>query len=106
MDREQLFSHISKLEDNLMTMHEELQDLKEVAVKLVEENVSLQMEKDNYESLLLKEREEEETSGSFKQNTLQNLYDEGFHVCSIHFGTHRHGEDCLFCQGFLEHRNH
>ncbi|MBY8910298.1 initiation-control protein YabA [Salinicoccus roseus] len=103
MDRERLFTHISKLEADMNHMYEELQTLKELSVRLVEENVSLQMEKETYEQLLAKE--ESEKAKSFKQNTLNNLYDEGFHVCSIHFGTHRHGEDCLFCQGFLQHRN-
>ncbi|MFD2831641.1 initiation-control protein YabA [Corticicoccus populi] len=102
MERDQLFSHINQIEDNMEKMQKDMQILKEFAVKLVEENVSLQMEKEHFEDLL---REQSETTDGFKQNTLKNLYDEGFHVCSVHFGTHRHGEDCLFCQGFLNHRN-
>ena len=102
MDRELLFTHISKMESDIENMHAELQTLKELAVQLVEENVSLQMEKENYEQLF--EEEEPAEAESFKKNTLNNLYEEGFHVCSVHFGTHRHGDDCLFCQGFLRHR--
>jgi regulator of replication initiation timing len=103
MEREQLFSHISQLEDSMEKMQTELQILKEAAVKLVEENVSLQVEKENYEEVL---NEQSDNADGFKQNTLRNLYEEGFHVCSVHFGTHRHGEDCLFCQGFLENREY
>lgn len=102
MEREQLFSHISQLEEDMRKMQNDLQVLKEFSVKLVEENVSLQMEKEHYEDVL---KEQSESSDGFKQNTLKNLFDEGFHVCSIHFGTHRHGADCLFCQGFLDHRD-
>lgn len=101
MERDELFAYISKLEEDMKNMQQDLQTLKEAAVKLVEENVSLQMEKENYEEVLKKESD---SSEGFKQNTLRNLYEEGFHVCSVHFGTHRHGADCLFCQGFLENR--
>lgn len=99
MDREQLFDHISKLEADLRNMQENLNTLKVHAVNLVEENVSLQMENEHYETLV--NNTEEKADASFKHNTLKNLYDEGFHICNIHFGTHRHGEECLFCQGFL-----
>lgn len=101
MDREQLFLHIQQLERNLHVMNEEMQTLKELTVKLVEENVSLEIEKENYEQLL---NEKEEKDVPFKENSLKSLYDEGFHVCSIHFGTHRHGDDCLFCQSFFNER--
>jgi len=102
MDREHLFMHISKMEADMNSMHDDLQTLKELAVRLVEENVTLHMEKEKYEKL----HEEDETveEDSFKGNTLNSIYEEGFHVCSVHFGTLRNGEDCLFCQGFLEHR--
>lgn len=101
MDREQLFLHIQQLERNLQVVNEEMQTLKELTVKLVEENVSLEIEKENYEQLL---NEKEEKDVPFKENSLKSLYDEGFHVCSIHFGTHRHGDDCLFCQSFFNER--
>src|SRR5699024_11338463 len=93
MDREKLFLHIQQLERNLRSMDEEMQILKELTVKLVEENVSLEIEKDNYEKLL---SEKEEKNSSFKENSLKSLYDEVILVCSIHFGNHIHGDDCLY----------
>ena len=67
MDREKLFLHIQQLERNLRSMDEEMQILKELTVKLVEENVSLEIEKDNYEKIIGERREEL----FFKENSLK-----------------------------------
>ncbi|WP_257713886.1 initiation-control protein YabA [Nosocomiicoccus ampullae] len=101
--RDELFEHILKMENHLDTLNEEFEELKQRTVKLLEENVRLEMENKNFKELLKettadKEKTKKET---FKSNTLQSLYDEGFHVCNVSFGTHRHGEKCLFCQEIL-----
>lgn len=100
--RDDLFSEVEKLEKEVTALSENFTKIKTLAVALAEENVSLEIERDNYKKLLKESTSEKDES--FKENTLKSLYDEGFHVCSVNFGMHRHGESCLFCQEFLERR--
>lgn len=32
---------------------------------------------------------------------LAHLYREGYHICPMHFGSQRKGEECLFCAALL-----
>ncbi|NLW06440.1 MAG: DNA replication initiation control protein YabA [Clostridia bacterium] len=40
--------------------------------------------------------------GENGRQQLLRLYQEGFHVCPLHFARVRDGQGCLFCEGFLE----
>lgn len=96
MRQEQLLNHIVGMEEKINSMEEDIKGMKLAVVELIEENVTLQKQLEHYRSV-----HGEPHDTSYKDNTLQNLYDEGFHVCSTLFATPRNGEDCMFCGEFI-----
>lgn len=96
MRQEQLLNHIVQLEEKLLEIDQDMKQVKTSVVKLIEENVTLRKQLEHY-----REIHGEPHESSYKDNTLQKLYDEGFHVCNIQFASHRNGEECLFCRDFI-----
>ena len=54
MNRNDLFEKIVKLESNVNVLTQEMTELKSLAIQLIEENVTLQVENDNLKALMAK----------------------------------------------------
>ena len=112
MKKNEIFSQVTFIEEQIGELYKQLGQLKEKIVVLIEENHHLTIENERLRQRLESDIESEEiesgTSTPKESSTisegydnLARLYHEGFHVCNLHYGSLRTDGDCLFCLSFL-----
>ncbi|OIK08789.1 DNA replication initiation control protein YabA [Bacillus sp. MUM 13] len=120
MDKKEIFESVTNMETQIGHLYKQLGEMKQHLAEVLEENNSLKLEN----SHLRRRLDQLETAGTSvkEKNKVKNkqtaqgekmldigegydnlarLYQEGFHICNLHFGSLRKDGDCLFCLSFL-----
>lgn len=115
VNKKEIFDFVSNMELKIGHLYQQLGELKELLADILEENHALKLENDHLRKRLdgesknqTNEKDRQNEKGSRKlvdigegYDNLARLYQEGFHICNLHFGSLRKEGDCLFCLSFL-----
>lgn len=113
MKHESIQELIDKAESDLLHLSDTIADLKASMNHLMEQNNQLNLKNQELTDIILKKDYTtdaiEETDTDLVENKpsgkdrLQAYYDDGIHICHEFFGMPiTKGEECLFCNKFLE----
>lgn len=121
MDKKEIFDSVSNMEIQIGHLYRQLGELKLHLAEILEENNALIIENEHLRRRLEKTTEQEKKAPKHSKkgigqaeasdgksldigegyDNLARLYQEGFHICNLHFGSLRKEGDCLFCLSFL-----
>lgn len=100
-DRKDIFDHLNSLENSLNATLDQVSAIKEEFEKALTENATLRMELEKTRERLA-EIEHKSSDKSEPNTNLIEIYNEGFHVCTVSYGQRRNeNEPCAFCMELL-----
>ena len=109
MPNRQLYDRIEKLTKQTLLQLHEFEQISEELQKVIEENHNLTMENRHLKDRLDELEPNTHTKKVAKKKkrsqsiiNLENIYDQGFHICNLYYGKRRENdESCMFCTEIL-----
>jgi regulator of replication initiation timing len=100
-DVKALLRHMEEVQREVAQLYEQVSEWSGQVRELVEENRRLSLENAHLREQLQMPRAEGGLPEGEAARFLREIYEEGFHVCNISYGSFRKGE-CLFCLESLQ----
>lgn len=108
-DKKDLLEQLNHFEESLQDTLSQVSSIREALEESQKENAKLRMELEKVREYLaeLEKQEKTEEKGKKKAKdepnpTLSKIYEEGFHVCHLHYAERlEEGESCLDCLELL-----
>ncbi|KRM71511.1 DNA replication initiation control protein YabA [Lacticaseibacillus brantae] len=108
MDKKQLYDGLSQLQHELKAAAEQVAHLQQEIASVIEHDAEVEIENQHLREHLqeLQKAAPDRSNGAIELSksklNLENLYEEGFHVCPTYYGQRRvNDEPCLFCQDII-----
>ena len=120
MDKKDIFESVTNMEAQIGYLYTKLGEMKQHLAEVLEENQALKIENSHLRSRLdspastghskmVKDGSKNKKNSVHDKtvdigegyDNLARIYQEGFHICNLHFGSLRKEGDCLFCLSFL-----
>lgn len=107
MDKGELYDSFEKMENQAREMSQLLSAMRKEMTQIIEKNAQLEVENNHLRGRLAelennnKKIDSSDHRLSRSRQNLENLYREGFHVCTQFFGSRREEDECIFCQEII-----
>ncbi|AXX64158.1 MAG: DNA replication initiation control protein YabA [Lactobacillus sp.] len=98
MAQKDYYAKFAALQDVAQDLTSELAVMKDDISHVLEENAELKIENEHLRSRLAELDAKKTPELPEARRTLEKLYEQGFHVCTVLYGAHReNNEECAFC---------
>ncbi|MBF0819404.1 DNA replication initiation control protein YabA [Streptococcus acidominimus] len=102
MDKKEIFDALDGFSQNLLVTLAEVEAIKKHLRGVIEENTDLRLENSKLRERLEKDDREQTRTANFGKENLENIYEDGFHICTFSYGQRRdNDEPCMFCLELL-----